>query len=190
VGSYSGTRYNGLGTWIAGKFGSALDLTGTTGYVSLTNSVPLTSNEWTIEAWFYGQLPTNGDNRNTLISDGNTQHIIVGDTIGRYLGVYSTADGGGFRSSGYNGMDSLSSTQWHHFVAVGKKVGGQGKTYFYIDGNAVGTYSNYQPAVSIARLGNGRNASAEFKRPWGKIDDVVIYNRALSATEISTRAAR
>ncbi len=125
------------------------------------------------------------DNRNTLISDTNTQHIIVGDTIGRYLGVYSTADGGGFRSSGYSGTDSLT-TGWHHLVAVGK----QSKTYFYIDGNAVGTYSNYQPAVSIARLGNGRNASAEFKRPFGKIDDVVIYSRALSTTEISQRAAR
>ncbi|OGV99395.1 MAG: hypothetical protein A3D97_07255 [Nitrospinae bacterium RIFCSPHIGHO2_12_FULL_39_42] len=188
VGSYSGTRYNGLGTWITGKFGSALDFTGTIGYVSLTNAVQLSSyNEWTIEAWFYGQLPTNGDNTNTLLIDTNTQHIVVMSVSGtRYLGVYSTADGGGFRSSGYSGMDSLSSTQWHHLVAVGKNS----KTYFYIDGSPVGTAANYQPTQSISKLGNGRNASAEFKRPWGKIDDMVIYKRALSSSEISLRAAR
>ena len=187
VGSYSGTRYNGLGTWITtGKFGSALDFTGTTGYVSLTNAVQLSSyNEWTIESWFYAPLPINGDNKNTLITDTNTQHIIVGDGTGRYLGVYSTADGLGFRSSGYSGMDGLA-TGWHHLVAVGKNS----KTYFYIDGFPVGTYSNYKPTASISKLGNGRNGAGDFLRPFGKIDDVVIYKRVLSTSEITARALR
>jgi len=188
VGSYDGSIYGGVGNeWVAGKFGSALDLTGSTKYLSLTNSVPLTSNEWTIEAWFYGQLPTTGDIHNTLITEKNpgTQQIIQVNNS-RQLGIYSTTDGGGFRSSGYTGIDSLSSTQWHHLVAVGKNS----KTYFYIDGSIVGTYSNYQSSTSIDKIGNGRNTSAEFKRPWGKIDDIVIYKRALSPSEISQRAAR
>ena len=194
VGSYSGTIAGGITgctnspQWVSsGKtgFGSALDFTGTCKYVSLPTVVPLSSNEWTIEAWFYAPLPTTGDNMNTLLIDTTTQHIVVMPVSGTsYLGVYSTADAGGFRSSGYN-VANLT-TGWHHLVAVGKNS----KTYFYIDGSIVGTYSNYQPSASISKLGNGRNASAEFKRPFGKIDDVVIYSRALSTTEISDRAAR
>ena len=122
-----------------------------------------------------------------MITEKNpgTQQIIQVNNS-RQLGIYSTTDGGGFRSSGYTGIDSLSSTQWHHLVAVGKNS----KTYFYIDGSIVGTYSNYQSSTSIDKIGNGRNTSAEFKRPWGKIDDIVIYKRALSPSEISQRAAR
>jgi hypothetical protein len=174
-----------------------LDFTGTCKYVSLTTNVVQLNNynEWTIEAWFYAPLPTTGDNMNTLLIDTTTQHIVVMPVSGtRYLGVYSTADGGGFRSSGYcvsgtplscNNNIGLA-TGWHHLVAVGKNS----KTYFYIDGSPVGTYSNYKPDASISKLGNGRNASSEFRRPWGKIDDMVIYKRSLTQDEISTRAAR
>ncbi|MBI3583168.1 MAG: DUF2341 domain-containing protein [Nitrospinae bacterium] len=186
VGSYSGSL-NATPTteWVTGKFSYGLDFSGTLNYVNLPTYVPLSSNEWTIEAWFYAPLATNSDNNNVLIMyDNATAQIAVMPVSGtRYLGTYYSGAGGGFYSSGYN-VASLT-TGWHHLAAVGMN----NQTKFYIDGTLVGT-SGYQSKISIRRVGNGYDASATFKRPFGKVDDVVIYKRALSTTEISQRAAR
>ena len=201
IGVYDGTINNPAGDtdhiWVTpAKFLYGLDFpSGNKGYVNLPTNVPLSSNEWTIEAWVYAPLATNGTNTNVLIngSGAGTEQIVVATVSGtRYLGTYATG-GVGFVSSGYcikdvpaacNGNVALS-TGWHHLVAVGKNS----QTKFYIDGTLKGT-ANHQSSISIARIGNGRYVSSEFQNPWGKVDDVVIYSRALSTTEISQRAAR
>ena len=78
-----------------------------------------------------------------------------------------------------------SDTSWHHFIAVFNM--GNGISSFYVDGTLQGTSS-----ISITSLGNihvgiGAAVYSNFSNQFflGSIDDVAIWNRALSAQEVS-----
>ncbi len=79
---------------------------------------------------------------------------------------------------------NVSNNEWHHVVhVIDSSIG---KTKLYIDGNLVDTYQNY--SESIFGIDNTKlyvgvlNAVDEFWK--GDIDDILIYNRALSDSEI------
>jgi hypothetical protein len=90
------------------------------------------------------------------------------------LGTYNNG-GNVFVSSGYD-VDVLSAG-WHHLTAVGSGA----STVYYIDGVNVGTAS-FKSTSQISYIGNFQGGGQQF----GTIDDVRIYNRALSTSEIST----
>lgn len=75
------------------------------------------------------------------------------------------------------------STGWHHVVMV---IDSTGIPSAYIDGALIGTYSGTgpsTPAGGITYIGGGMSTARNFN---GKIDDVRIYTRKLSLTEIQT----
>lgn len=96
-------------------------------------------------------------------------------------GVMSGRSGG--ESSIYN-YGNVNQNKWYHVAMV--RDGS--KTYYYWDGNYIssgnsgsaGSTSNPNP---IFVIGSGRTTSSQFFD--GKIDDLRIYNRALSGSEIN-----
>jgi hypothetical protein len=126
-----------------------------------------------------------------------TAWINVASTTGPY-GIFGTLDNSGPELQLYTGTlrllqesialvssssGSVTASAWH-FVAV--TYDASGNCVFYIDGAAAGSGTNLQSFYSnpIYLGANGNNGSiAEFFS--GGLNDVRIYNRALSATEIN-----
>ncbi len=172
----SGYGYNGVfvgsPNWVSGKVGDAINCGNTTSDYINVNSVPLGS-VWTITAWFQYPLATTGANWHTLTRGSSYDHQIIVQRSDNQLGMYDNKTGTGFNGAGYF-MTSLSNG-WHFIVSVGS--GGAEK--FYIDGSYVGQTA-HQSTSDVKSIGNHWGGGQN----WGVVDDVRIYNRALSAQEI------
>jgi hypothetical protein len=176
LGLNNGTLMNGVG-FAPGEVGQAFSLDGVSSYVSIPDSPSLHSltSSLTIEAWIrVNQFPnggwtaivTKGDSSWRLHRYGNTSRLAF-DTDG--LGAELVSNG------------SMDDGQWHHVAAV---YDGTHK-YLYVDGaldascSATGLISQNSYPVCI-----GGNAEAPGRIWNGLIDEVSIYNRALTASEI------
>ncbi|WP_236632959.1 LamG-like jellyroll fold domain-containing protein [Endozoicomonas elysicola] len=137
-------------------------------YINLNQSYDLGS-EWTISTKFKNPYHDNNLWGTLTRGEGDDHQIIIHNTTGE-LGVYDNSGGTNFNGSGFF-MNNLGDT-WHTLTAVGK----DGKTYFYLDNEHVGT-SDYQSTTDVKSIGNhlsgGSQPFAEF------LDDFRIYDTAI-----------
>ena len=77
-----------------------------------------------------------------------------------------------------SGGPNISDDKWHHLAAT---LGTDGMK-LYVDGNLVASHSAVTSAQSFS--GFWRIGSFQKTTPVGSYDDVIIYNRALSSSEI------
>jgi hypothetical protein len=172
--SNNGTLVNGP-AWTTGKIGGALSFDGINDYVALS-SFTVSTNNGTIALWF----KTSGD------FSGNYGH--QGYLISRDSQVWSylTLEGGG--SHAYR-IAGETNTQDDYFVATDANfVGGwnniavsfHNKTATtYLNGEFLQSMSVNNPSLTLDRIGGGLDTFYN-----GKIDDVRIYDRALSQNEV------
>ena len=186
--AYDSSFYNNHGTihgatWVNGKFGKALSFDGVDDYVDCGNDFTSISAEFTIELWM--KTSDTSDTR-TPISYATTHsdnEILLYNykNFGLYVG--NSAVGTGV---------SANDGKWHHIVWTWKSSGGE--TKLYKDGSLVysGTLqSGYTINHGTDRrliigqeqdsVGGSFQTSQAFN---GIIDEVRIYNRALSENEI------
>ena len=177
----NGTLTNGP-TKTIGEVGQALNFDGNNDYISLPSTVPRVSGTFSISAWV---------NPSTLTPATGGEAYVISDWLAsgknyilrQYNSTIELLVGNGSTSqdaSLYAG--ALSVGKWTHVVAV---VNGTSHT-LYIDGvnsgQATGSYSGGVTANSMNIGGtNGGTVTALFK---GSLDEVRVYNRALSASEI------
>jgi C1A family cysteine protease len=173
---HPGTLQNTAAWTTSGKIDGALQLTGANDMFLVSPNLPLAP-EWTICSWFTAPLPATGVWHTLTRSQSNDHHIITDS--GLVLGMYDNATGGGFRSCGYN-MGGLSAG-WHHVTAVGSGT----TTKFYVDGVYVGVSDRKAATSDVYAVGNYQGGNQRFS---DKIDDVRVYNYALSGTEIAALA--
>ncbi len=163
------------------QIGGCMSFDGTTSFVdlSLTTADVITASEGTVSAWVrpIGVSPTE-----TRVLDGN---VAVGDGLG-YFGISRATVGGLDRLWVFNwdgNEDSVGATYtvdaWTHIVWVH----GGGRLTMYKDGVLVGATasSNTEILSGGVDIGQGSSAATRFE---GLIDDVQIYNTALSAAQI------
>jgi PKD repeat protein len=168
-------------TWTtAGKYGSALLFNGTSNWVTIQDSASLDlTSGMTLEAWAYPTETMSG--WRTLITkqqaDGASYYLYANSDINRPAnGVFTGTE------DILNGTAALPANTWTHLAA----------TY---DGNYQRLYVNGVLASSRPQTGaivassdalriGGNSIWGEYFR--GVIDEVRIYNRALSATEIKS----
>ncbi len=162
---------------VSGKIGQGLKFDGVDDKIT-TNSDFIGTNPATITAWIYlksyGGGTGAGAGYGRIVENGKT--ILNVNPLAR-LGFNS--DGS---TSSYSAIGSLSLGRWY-FVTVSRNVAGVAN--FYINGviNGTANQNSGTPTVGTSNvvIGN-RNDSA---RPFdGSLDDVRVYNRALSASEI------
>ena len=183
----NGTIYGA--TWASGKFGQALSFDGVDDYVGLPYNFGK-PNTITIELWF----KTTQASWDVLF--GQTGAIDPPNSPSDFVPVFAIKDTGVLRAELWNGsVGEISTTfsvrdgNWHHAVMVGD-VNVQS---LYVDGQLVGSRSGtidqswwYRSWIGtgwdITNRGFPSNAWHYFN---GLIDEVRIYNRALSAQEIS-----
>ena len=183
----NGTLYNGPVRTSDGRATQVLQFDGVNDYVRVPSSSSLNmTNAMTISLWV--KVSSSGSWQTIvgkLVSEGANTYpfydyslVAVGGTGGFYArAAIATA------SSTYVYADSsslVSYDAWHHLVAV---YNGSTLT-IYVDGVSAGSVAGTGALKTSGQaLFMGRNGSGgdNFK---GTIDDVRLYNRALSATEI------
>ncbi|MEM7828540.1 MAG: LamG-like jellyroll fold domain-containing protein, partial [Candidatus Aenigmatarchaeota archaeon] len=192
IGPNNGTL-QGDATFADGKVGRAFLLDGTGDYITTSDSPDwdLGTGDFTIEAWI-----------NTPTPDATMRLIAAGtESAGAYQmwafgygshpvwGTGSRLNFAYYNGSGYTDLNSyeinLTQDEWHHIAVVRSST----NLTFYFDGVEAGT----QSIGSISLVGGGTGALIGARYALGSptefasglIDEVSIYNRALSADEIA-----
>jgi hypothetical protein len=178
TGHHNGTLQNGT-TFASGRVGMAFSFNGaypSGGYVSVLNDPAFNvSNKLTLEAWI---KPTDGASRYIMTKGEDSFFLAVGGNYaaGNQLSLYLNGVSGGWL---YGTSDLVTDGKWHHVAA----------TY---DGATIALYVDGRLENSFARSGTvpaGTSPIAIGARPGvnyfaGLMDEIAIYNRALTATEI------
>ncbi len=174
AGSNHGTL-SGTTSYTTGQFGQAFDMSGGGGTVDLSPNVYdslYAGGEITISAWLNISLADVGD-RSALIFEGNW--ILYFDRLQQ--GVPTAVWDGNYTNRIGSGGVAINDGNWHH-VAMTYSAG---TASIYVDGGlqASGARTLTNGASNI--LGSG------LFDPWdGAIDEVAIYDRALSTAEIAS----
>jgi len=179
--NYNDGTINGA-TWTSRKSGSALSFDGVNDYVSVGSDSSLNIfDAITIEAW----VKTTSNNEITVVGRGTSwsDHTInfgveTGYPLFIFANGYSMGD-----SNIITGLQKVNDGNWHHIV--GRYDGSTIEVYtdgVYDNGKTKTTkpFSNNDIPTNIGVLG-GYNTYFN-----GTIDEVKIYDRALSASEIQS----
>jgi len=156
-----------------GANSGAFDFDGSNDKIA-TASIPFNTDSITVSLWLNMDDTNGGRYIGRNINDDFRTLLIANNGAGTtefLLGDGSSFDG--FRAS----FDPPVGTYTH--LAM---TGDNGSLAAYIDGSQVGT-STYPVTTLTAELGIGETVDRNFTN--GQIDDVRIYNRALTASEIS-----
>lgn len=164
-----------------GKEGGAMSFDGLSNYIDAGNSNILNSNTRTISAWIKTTSTGTVNNSGTIVSKiANTPpHNGFALNINRENAgklYYYAGSWYGTNSSDYNNGN------WRHVVVVHEGT----SLRFYKDGVLDGSYTVPSPTNYEANLLIGKERDGAPRLFNGSIDDVRIYNRALSEGEIKS----
>lgn len=172
-----------------GYHGGSLVLDGQNDYVKISGN-PTTSNSYTVAMWFTSTLASNFYGRNLFSM--NRRYQIGADTISGTNRFYSFALNSahyGYGSKVVSDQANVNDGNWHHVAMV--VDGTQPLLKFYVDGQlsgfgtGAGGVNSGNLDVLIGALNNDPSYGARYF--WGgKIDEVRMYGRALSGTEVTS----
>mgnify|MGYP003393765980 CR=1 FL=1 len=171
---------NGGAVFSAGKFGSsALTFDGTDDEVVFPSMLSMDSDNWSISWWM---------KRSVNAYEGIFARVRLGSN-----GQIEVKSGGGIRiESTTNGTweKSFASTtktydgEWHHYAVAFRPT----ESALYIDGQLFGTATanNDTATFNLQYIGTQQSQATYIYGNWlhGTIDEVAIYDRALTATEV------
>ncbi|MEM6453798.1 MAG: LamG domain-containing protein [Acidobacteriota bacterium] len=199
AGSHDGTLEPGCSgnapSWVAGEIGTgALDFDGVDDYVEVSHASALTlTGSLTISAWIraddfgdskYGRIVAK---QKYVGGFGGGYSFYMGDVAsGNPPGTDTVCANIGTASFGCATNGSISLNTWHHVVMVYDDASSEVR--FYVDGSAAGSFSTSSGPGSNTvplRIGDRDDLKRSFD---GEIDDVRLWSRALSATEIADLA--
>lgn len=159
---------------------NALSFNGTTQNLSTSSIYGVGNTSVTVSVWFY---TSSTSNKGAFIKVGYD----AGDGYAMGMGNSADMDNNGnrlvilFEYVRWIPTSATISTGWHHAVLV---LSSTGVPSAYLDGAFVASYAGTNAYVPTTASFIG-SASASARRYTGSIDDVRIYKRVLSATEIS-----
>ena len=176
------------GDWVSGKKGGALEFDGVDDYVSISNSSSLDStgvsgDSYTVALWikttqqdFVGVLSKYEGGGGVAFPYA----VAVNDCVSNKTGFFIYTGSGSTCDTDVYSNTSVNDGEWHYVVGVrdGSNL------HMYVDGVLENTgsisdsdYSNNSP-ITIGAYNSGDYYFS------GSIDDVRIYNRALTSTDI------
>ncbi len=168
--------------WITGVSGSALRFQAHRDYVGTGKSLLNDLTAFTIACWMKGNLSQ--ANRSGLV--GQNDCIEYGISAANNVQIWSAASGAVNLTWPYD-----ATADWHHLVAVGDGT----SVTIYLDGRAAvsgGTpiTDTYGSSTFPVNIGGGGIFDATENWLTGDIDEIYIYQRALSAAEVAGLAGR
>ena len=195
VGNNDGTYNNGVSLGQSSALpglGSAIQLDGVDDFIQLATPLSIGSSDNSVEVW--AKVPLAG-----------TSDLGLTERVGVILGNFDNSpnsnweidNSGQLRIWWNNGQLDLRGTtdlrdnQWHHLVFVRDTVAGEFRVY--IDGREETLTAHASAGDNITfttphRIGNDNRAGAGI--PFhGALDELAVYDRALTANEIAGHAA-
>lgn len=180
---YSGNTFNGTNhgaTWTDnGKLGGAYSFNGTDSYIGIADANKLEiTGDISISAWV---KTSQADGERMIFAkyDGtNPPYAGYGLLIDNGFPKFWSSTSGVWVSS----TTSVADGAWHLVTVTG--TGSTGK--FYVDGADAGSFTYSAPASSTVDAEIGINPDLSHSQFNGLIDDVQLYNRALSAAEVTS----
>ncbi len=185
----TGTLTNGP-TVAVGEIGQALAFNGTNQRVSTAGNTSAdfsTNQNWTFDAWIKPNFSSSSNTGSAIMEVSGPSAAFLrsylrweSSSLGFYLDTVSSAVGSSWKTAG---SATFSANTWHH-ITFTHTSGNSGQ--FYWDGVAVSTTVVSSFAVTGVTnlpvdIGWGQ-ANSYF---WnGSLDEVRLYNRTLSATEV------
>ncbi|MDB6122210.1 MAG: sulfatase [Pedosphaera sp.] len=167
--------------WVAGRYNRALDFNGTNSFVSITGFNGITGNNArTCAAW----IKTTAASNMSIISwgpnaTGNKWTFLI------QAGTVCLEVTGGW----VQGSRLINDGQWHHVACTFQNDGTPDVTdvKLYVDGTLESVSSSQAQAINTIFMEAVKIGSDVQDRFFdGAIDEVRVYNRALSATEIAS----
>ena len=177
------TTGTGSGTFVLGKFGSAIDLESSSGnhaYITVggnENDFDFAASDMSISMWYTTESLYSQWQALLAKGEGGAWRLHRSSSSSNLINF---AGGGNFNGDGE--LDQQDGS-WHHIVITHED---SNATRMYVDGNLVGQNLS---ASSIA--GNGfalliGNNPQQLGRSWdGNLDDVALWNRVLTTDEIA-----
>lgn len=176
---------NGTISFNAAKFnnGAEFGSPNTTKYFSATATYVTTGTDWSVAWW----LKTGGKSTVSFASDvgggGSDEYYLIVDASASASFHYCNSDGSEGDATGtYTAFDN---SLWHHAAFTAKTSGSDWIATLYLDGVVIGTSTVI--GKTKGKLGNiniGRIIVEANNYSTELIDDLVIFNRALTTDEI------
>jgi hypothetical protein len=186
-----GASGNTATTTLQGKLGQAINFDGTNDYVGVSSQAPfIITGNVTLSSWVrLKSVPTSGAGIISFAISGETE-----DTNGLYRLQVLTTSGNDIQIGheyGAAGSDELATIdtnlrldEWYHITATRDDSLKQWKVYVNgVQAGATFTYTNSSTGGTSSFLGIGQYTSSSLYLP-ADMDDVRIYNRTLSASEV------
>ncbi|MFA6552168.1 MAG: LamG-like jellyroll fold domain-containing protein, partial [Candidatus Paceibacterota bacterium] len=162
-------------SWTTGQLGQALSFNGLN-YIMGTKVLSIGVSAITFSAWVFPR--SNGPTGyGVVISNGYAYLATGGPSSTRWIFSHNYG-----ATSGSAGNNSITLNKWQHVVVVRKS---SGLITFYINGNQIGTADQN---IGVAADGNNAwriGSRADGNYFDGLIDEVRVYDRDLSASEVS-----
>lgn len=181
----NGTLVSGV-SWVNGKRGKAASFDGSSGYVRVPDSNSLDVDSFTISAWVRHTSNTFKTWEPIVAKGDVTYRLLLCGSVGIYctggsLNAFTAAINVGELNVSSSVVPELN--RWYHVVATYDRS----NLILYVDGALVNSTPVTAAVTSNSTdLWIGNNTDVPTKFWTGNIDDVRIYNRALTATEITT----
>jgi hypothetical protein len=187
---YTGALVNGP-VWVPGLIDGGLHFDGSNDRVNLPPAAMNGLSDVTLTLW----LRTTKTGQQSLISaanSGNDNEVLVFLRSSTTVDFYTGQTAGGLVTWT---VPSLADDEWHHLTIVRNDLADT--VSLYVDGALVGTHATSLQAISVAAngfvigqeqdsVGGGFQSSQAFS---GSLDDVRIYSRALTSSEVAALVA-
>jgi hypothetical protein len=178
-----------------GKIGQALKFNGSTTYVDLGDVSTLSferTNSFSGSAWFKSSNITGGSWFSKMLTANGYDLGYFTDSTHMHVFLSNTWPTNGLRAVAVF-SSSVADNKWHHIVTTYNGSSQNTGVKIYLDG-ILATMSYVQEnslTGSIlqsvgARIGGRQSGGVPYTQFNGQLDDVRIYNRALSATEVKS----
>jgi hypothetical protein len=174
------TPTDGTGAWYngaSGKFNASLKFDGNDDYATLTSTPTTGTGSFSIFGWV--KTSSTGTRKQILAygsdSSNNGEWVFI-NTSNQVESDLSTV-------AGPNSAVTVTDGNWH-FVGV---VNNTNTFQIYVDGKASGNSSSMSPNIGTGNtpvIGSGMGGNAGGWRFNGQIDDLRVYNYALTASQI------
>lgn len=180
-------------TWVDGKVGKALSFDGTDDYVTMGDqaSLEINNNSLAFGGWFYIDAYPAASNRMFLMTKGGVSGYEYELTVNEYASSSNKFTATLFTTTTATYITVVSNTvpplnTWFHVMGVWDKDAVSLKIYY--NGTLENTSTSTAGILHTTRTANfevGRRSDNVEAKLNGLADEVRVYNRALSGTEIT-----